>query len=230
MIKWKQRDIHEKRDARRLRIAKLQSELSLNNVLRPRIQSVISGLSERGIDHFRAVQRRLKETPSSDKPETGASNQPTYDMMLAQLLGDVWRESVWIAEGATADGGAVMKDGKKIDEKGDEPAWSTGAIPDGKKEGLTRALESRMNWHLVELDRRDGDVKDELEEEEREQKKKITSEDIKDGWSQSTVAPLKPSPLEDRPRPKPKATKETTETLEVLNSSSVASVSRLPST
>jgi len=222
MIKWKQRDIHEKREARRLRIAKLRSELSLTILLRPRIQSVLNGLSERGIDHFRAVQRRLKENPSPEKPETGASNQPTYDMMLGQLLGDVWREAAWIVDGAKEEGGVVKRDGKKVDEKSGEPEWSTDAVPDGKKEGLTEALEGRLRWHLTELDRRDEEVKGEIDEEEKEQKKNITSEDIKEGWSQSTVAPAKPSPLEDKPKPKPERT--TTETIEVLNPNAVASV------
>ncbi len=223
MIRWKQRDIHEKREARRLNIAKLHSELSLNIVLRPRIQSVINGLSERGVDHFRAVQRRLKEAPSDEKPQTGAANQPSYDMMMGQLLGDVWREAAWVVEGAKVEGGVVMKDGKKVDEKSGEPSWTSGAVPEGKKEGLTRALEERLSWHLAELDRRDGEVKKEIEEEEKEQKKKITSDDIKDGWSQTAVAPAKPSPLEDKPKSKPKAAKPT-ETIEVLNPNAVANV------
>ena len=220
MIRWRQRDIHEKREARQLKIAKLHSELSLNNVLRPRIRSVVSGVSERGVDHYRAVQRRLKESPSPEKPDTRAPNQPTYDMMLSQLMGDAWREAAWMVEGAQVVDEVVLKDGKKVDEKSGEPGWTTGAVPDGKKEALKKALEDRLSWHLNELDRRDGEVKKEIEEEEAEQKKKITSEDIKDGWSQSTVAPAKPSPLEDKPKAKPK-----TETIEVLNPNAVASVS-----
>ena len=222
MIKWKQRDIHEKREARRLKIAKLHSELSLNTVLRPRIHSVATGLSDRGVDHFRAVQRRWKESPSPEKPETGAKNQPTYDMMMSQLLGDVWRDAAWIVEGAKVESGAVMKDGKKVDEKTGEPEWTSGAVPDGKREGLTKALEDRLKWHVGELDRRDAEVKREIEDEEKEQKKKITSEDIKDGWSQTAVAPVKPSPLEEKPKEKPKPKKKK-ETIEVLNSNAVAS-------
>lgn len=121
------------------------------------------------------------------------------------------------------EGGVVMKDGTKVDEKSGEPEWTSGAVPEGKKEGLSTALEERLKWHLAELDRRDGEVKREIDDEEKEQKKKITSEDIKDGWSQTAVVPVKPSPLEDKPKPKPK--KETTESIEVLNPSSVASVS-----
>nr|XP_019047570.1 cell division cycle protein 37 [Kwoniella bestiolae CBS 10118]OCF26500.1 cell division cycle protein 37 [Kwoniella bestiolae CBS 10118] len=192
MIRWKQRDIHEKREARKLQIAKYKSELELNSVLRPRIQSIIKGLSEKGLDHYRSVQRRVKEQPSDEKPNTGSPNQPTYDQMIAQLLSDVYRESAFIVDGAQ-----LTKDGI--------------------------ALEERLGWHIKELDKRDGVVKVELEKEEKEQAKKITSEGIHDGWSHSTVNKAKPSPLDDKPKIPKK--KETTETIEVLNPKSAESSS-----
>nr|XP_018265865.1 cell division cycle protein 37 [Kwoniella dejecticola CBS 10117]OBR88023.1 cell division cycle protein 37 [Kwoniella dejecticola CBS 10117] len=185
MIRWKQRDMHEKREARKLQIAKLKSELELNSVLRPRIESIKKGVSEKGLAHYRSVQRRIKETPSDEKPNTGSPNQPTYDMMISQLLQDVYRESAWIVEGSKID-----KDGKI-------------------------ALEERLDWHVKELNKRDVVVKAEIEKEEKVQSKKITSEGIHDGWSQSSVTKSKPSPLDDKPKIPKK--KETTETIEVLN-------------
>lgn len=221
MIRWKQRDIHEKREARKLHIAKLNSELSLNAVLRPRIQTIVTGVSEKGVDYYRSVQRRLKENPSDEKPATGAANQPTYDMMMGQLLGDVWREAAWLVDGATVEKGVVVKGGKKVDDKTGEPDWATGAVPDSKKEVLALALGERLKWHVAELDRRDKEVKQEIESEEAEQKKRITSDDIHEGWDQSAVVAPKPSPLEDRPKPKPKAV---TQTIEVLNPKASVSV------
>ncbi|RXK42175.1 cell division cycle protein 37 [Tremella mesenterica] len=183
MIRWKQRDIHEKRQARKLKIAKLQTELALNAVLRPRIQAILVGTSEKGVDHFRAVQRRMQEQPSPEKPPTDAPNQPTYDQMLGQLLGDVFLEAAYIADGA------VIEDD---------------------------ALVSRLSWHLELLDRRDVEAKKEMEEEEQEQKKRITSEDIHEGWDSSSVVKVKPSPLEDKPKPVKKEAKKV-ENIEVLN-------------
>lgn len=214
IFRWKQRDIHEKREARKLNIAKLNSELSLNNVLRPRIQSVLEGTRSKGVDHYRAVQRRLREAPSPEKPNTGAPNQPTYDMMMTQLLSDVWREAAYIVDGARVNGAEVVHDGKKIDDKTSLPSWAEGALPDGKIQSQQVAVEERLSWHLKELDRRDEEVKKELEKEEGEQKKKITSDDIKDGWSASSVVKPKASPLDDKPKPKKV---EKTETIEVLN-------------
>nr|XP_019008869.1 cell division cycle protein 37 [Kwoniella pini CBS 10737]OCF47650.1 cell division cycle protein 37 [Kwoniella pini CBS 10737] len=204
MIRWKQRDIHEKREARKLQIAKLKSELELNSVLRPRIETIKKGVSEKGLNHYRSVQRRIKEAPSDEKPNTGSPNQPTYDMMISQLLQDVYRESAWIV-----DGSQIAKDGKVLDKNG----------------GF---IKERLDWHIKELNKRDLAVKAEIEKEEKEQSKKITSEGIHDGWSQSSVNKAQPSPLDDKPKIPKK--KETTETIEVLNPKGVETSRQSPST
>ncbi|ODN75280.1 hypothetical protein L202_06464 [Cryptococcus amylolentus CBS 6039] len=183
MIRWKQRDIHEKREQRKLQIAKFNSELSLNGVLRPRIEAIITGLSANGFDHYRAVQRRIKEAPSDEKPQTGAPNQPTYDMMLGQLLED----------------------------------WATGEIPQGKKEALKEVLEERLKWNVDELVRRDAEVKKEIEKEEAEMRKKITSDDIHEGWDKSTVNPAKQGVWDEKPKPKRAPAQKKEQTIEVLN-------------
>lgn len=223
MIRWKQRDIHEKREARKLNIAKLNSELSLNAVLRPRIETIKTGVSEKGVDYYRSVQRRLKEDPSGEKPQTGAANQPTYDMMMGQLLGDIWREASWMVDGAKWENGMVQMDGKKVDEKAGEPEWARAAVPDGKKDSLKARLEERLSWHVAELDRRDKEVRVEIAEEEKEQKKHITSDDIHEGFSQTAVVAPKPSPLDDKPKPKQKVKEQT---IEVLNPTTVGCFQR----
>lgn len=218
MIRWRQRDIHEKREQRRLQIAKLNSELALNGVLRPRIVTILDGVKTKGVSHYRAVQRRIKEQPSSEKPATGAPNQPTYDMMMGQLLSDVWREAAWLVDGdAKVENGVVMKGGKKVDEKSSEPAWANEAsVPDNKAEVMAQGLAERLEWHVKALDKRDADVRAELKKEEEETKKKITSDDIHDGWSSSSVNKAAPGPL-DKPKAKPSSTKESVQEIEVLN-------------
>lgn len=218
MIRWKQRDIHEKREQRKLLVAKLKSELELNAVLRPRIESVAKGVQDKGVPHFRAVQRRIKEQPSDEKPATNAPNQPTYDMMLNQLLGDVWREAAWLVDGdAKVENGAVVKDGKKVDEKAGEPAWANEAtVPESKAEVMAQALSERLKYHLAELDNRDAEVKKEIAKEEAEMEKKITSENIHDGWSSSVINKGGDNPLE-KTKPKAAPKKEVVEEIEVLN-------------
>ncbi|WWC87272.1 uncharacterized protein L201_002160 [Kwoniella dendrophila CBS 6074] len=224
MIRWKQRDIHEKREARKLQIAKLKSELELNSVLRPRIESIKKGVSEKGIDHFRSVQRRIKEQPSDEKPNTGSPNQPTYDQMISQLLSDLFAESCLIIDDRakiTSEGLVLDKlNNKPVNDNTVLPDWSQERdIPESKKKGLELILEERLNFHLKELSKRDEIVKKEIEKEELEQSRKITSEGIHDGFSQSSVNKAKPSPLDDKPKLPKK--KETTETIEVLNPKAV---------
>lgn len=230
MIRWKQRDIHEKREQRRLLIAKLNSELALNAVLRPRIVSVVDGVKDKGVSHYRAVQRRVKEQPSDEKPATNAPNQPTYDMMLGQLLGDVWREAAWLVDGdAKVENGTVVKGGVKVDEKMGEPEWASEAtVPGVKKEVMGQALIERLEWHVKALDQRDVEVKKEIAKEEAEGKKKITSEDIHDGWSASKVNKSAPSPL-DKPKPKTTTKTDTVQEIEVLNPGASVSTEQLDS-
>lgn len=218
MIRWKQRDIHEKREARKLQIKKLHSELELNGVLRPRIQSVIDGVKDKGVDYYRSVQRRIREQPSSEKPETGAPNQPTYDMMLGQLLGDLWREAAWLVDGdAKVENGAVVKGGKRLEEKDGVPAWAQEAtVPEGKKEAMAKTLLQRLEYHIAELDKRSDAVKNEVAKEEEEMSRKITSDTIHDGFSSSSINKAGPSPL-DKPKAAPAPKKEKVEEIEVLN-------------
>ena len=200
-----------------MNIGKLKTELSLNSVLRPRVTAVLDGVSAKGLEHFRSVQRRLREAPSDEKPDTGHPDQPTYDMMISQLLGDVFREAAWLVEGGAkveADGW-VTKGGKKLDEKAAQPNWADGVIPEQKVELMNQALRQRLEWHIQDLTRRDAEISKEIEREEGEQKKKITSDDIRDGWSKTAVSVSKPSPLDDKPKMPKKSAK--TETIEVLN-------------
>jgi hypothetical protein len=147
-------------------------------------------------------------------------------MMIGQLLGDVFREGCWIMEGAQVTNGRVIKDGKVVDEKSGEPSWSTGEIPENKKEGLKVVLEERLDWHLKELDRRDKEVKVEIETEEAENKKKITSEDMTEGWNTSSVTKAQASVIDDKPKVAKKAQKE--QTIEVLNPGASVSCDKVP--
>lgn len=176
-----------------------------------------NGVDSGGVEHYRAVQRRIKEQPSPEKPNTGAANQPTYDMMLGQLLQDVWREAAFLTDGKDLPVG-----GKNASD--DLPAWAQEHLPaEGKRESMAQHLGTRLKWHLAELDKRDEEVKKEITVEEKEQAKKITSEGIRDGFSASSVNKSSaPSPIENKglaapkPKSKPKEKKKE-EMIEVLN-------------
>ena len=91
LIRWKQRDIHEKREQRKMRIHDLESKLALSKFLNPRIEKIIAEVQEGGKARFSSITEQLNTNPSPDKPPGNAPNQPTYDMMLHELMLQVWK-------------------------------------------------------------------------------------------------------------------------------------------
>ncbi|KIK18353.1 hypothetical protein PISMIDRAFT_109573 [Pisolithus microcarpus 441] len=169
LIRWKQRDIHEKREARKLRIAALQAEIACNDVLAPRLRRIRERLAGEanadetqttewaedsedvrtlsGLPLFQHLVERLQTSPSSAKPPTNAKDQVTYDGMVLSLLLQVYDE--------------------------------TKALPSDEQE---KAILSCLDRHISQLLEHTKKLEKELETEVREQKKHITSEDIKEGW------------------------------------------------
>ncbi|KAL4073092.1 Cdc37 N terminal kinase binding-domain-containing protein [Scleroderma yunnanense] len=216
LIRWKQRDIHEKREARKHRIVKYQAEIACNSVLAPRLDSIRSHFigkasadsqpqtewaedskdasTKSGLPLFEYLVERLQTSPSPAAPPTNAKDQPTYDAMLLSLLMQIYD--------------------------------SVKSLSTDEQE---KAILGGLDRHIAELAEHTRKLEKDLEEEILEQKKHITSDDIKEGFENKYV-PAKPAPppiknvLSDSPK---KTTKTSTTTYEVLNSSSVSS---LPST
>ncbi|KAI6114206.1 hypothetical protein F5141DRAFT_1195194 [Pisolithus sp. B1] len=199
LIRWKQRDIHEKREARKLRIAALQAEIACNNVLAPRLRRIRERLageanadetqttewaedsedvrSLSGLPLFQHLVERLQTSPSPAKPPTNARDQVTYDAMVLSLLLQIYDE--------------------------------TKAHPNDERE---KAILSCLDRHISQY---------------AKQKKHITSEDIKEGWeSKPAPPPIKGAPSET---PKKTATTTTTTTTyEVLNPGASSSATAQP--
>lgn len=107
---------------------------------------------------YSSLVSKLTNDPSPEKPETNAPNQPTYDVMLLHLLEQ------------------VSKEAKELSKAGDEP------------DKVVEKLAERLSFHNDELDGRTAECNRLIAEEEAEAKKKITSDDIHDGFS-SGVSP-----------------------------------------
>lgn len=158
---WKQRDIHEKREERKRKIAFLHSEIELNNTLLPRLDELITHVSDEGTDYFERKSAELaaiKDRPDAPRPNTGNPNQPSYDDMMHALMNTVADE--------------VKK-----------------SHPDSVKDKNQRskALEETLKTHRRQLVERTEQCKKDVEKEEAEAKKHITSEDIHEGWSAGSV-------------------------------------------
>lgn len=138
------------------------------------MQAISETLKTAGLNGFRELVRVLKEHPSDAKPQTGAPNQPTYDMMMLSLVHSVWKEAgekLGLANDPKSDPAAITANNSGIDA--------------AQAEQWALALSERMADHTDQLVKRTAQAKKEIEDEEREQKKKITSDDVREGWSAS---------------------------------------------
>lgn len=196
LIRWKQRDIHEKRETRKLKISALGAEIACNGVLSPRLHNVRAtlGSADGGLKYFQQLVEKLQTQPSPEAPPTNAKDQPTYDAMLLSLLLQVW-------------------DGAK-------------SLPADEREA---AVLSGLDKHIKQLADHTKKLEKDLVDEENEQKKHITSEDIHEGF-ESRYTPAKPPPPPVKnakiDAPTKTTTTKTTE-FEVLNPA--ASSSKAPS-
>ena len=202
---WKQRDIHEKRDERKARIAFLKSEIDLNNTLLPRLDEIIKNVNSDGTSFF---ERRVSELqakkgdPKVARPQTNRPDQPSYDDMILALL-------------------TTVADEVKEKHKGD--------IKDPTERA--KHLETTLKEHRRQLNERTEQCGKDIAKEEAEAKKHITSDDIHDGWSSGHVNKNAASAqIVDPVKPAPKAStskattvKSKTSELEVLNPKSSGS-------
>ncbi|TIC42497.1 hypothetical protein E3Q08_02789 [Wallemia mellicola] len=92
-IRWKQQDIHQKREARKAQLVKLNHELEINSTLLPRVTKIRKGVDQSGPEVFSGEVARLGSQPSNEKPNTGADNQPTYDEMMQNLFIQIWEKA-----------------------------------------------------------------------------------------------------------------------------------------
>ncbi|KIO16296.1 hypothetical protein M407DRAFT_58013, partial [Tulasnella calospora MUT 4182] len=182
LVRWKQRDIHERREARKHRIAEYKSILALNEVLIPRVRSIMKDVGEGGPSKYSAIVEQLTTAPSSAKLAGTGPNQPSYDNILSNML---------------------MKIKEDLKAKGI-------TSPD------TLQLTEAIQGHLDKMIEKDDETKKGLEEEENEQKKKITSEDIHEGFSSTKLAEPEPEP-ETKTKKKEKAKAKAQPEIEVLN-------------
>ncbi|EIN12685.1 hsp90-like protein [Punctularia strigosozonata HHB-11173 SS5] len=203
LVRWRQRDIHEKRQARNHRIAELEVEIPANTILLDRLKGfsdALQGASD-APSFFSHTVERLQTQPSPEGPKTNAADKVTYDGMLLAVLNKA-------SEDAKA---------KKEESKSD---------PD-----LGELLIDEIKMHVMKLGEAIENWQKELEELQKEKTKKITTEDMHDGWDSKYVPP-KPAPP-PVPGADKKTKKVTTTEFEVLNpgtSSSEPSTSAAPST
>jgi cell division cycle protein 37 len=92
-FRWKQRDIHEKREARNHQIEELQAEVNCNDVLLSRLRAFQPQLAQSGSSRFSSEVERLRTNPSPEAPRTNAPRPVPYDEMVLRLLETIAKEA-----------------------------------------------------------------------------------------------------------------------------------------
>ncbi|CAG8541292.1 28539_t:CDS:2 [Racocetra persica] len=163
-IRWKQADIHQKREERRQKIQALKQKIAQNEVLFSRIDDMIKQIEKDGVDAFLKSINELREANSKLENETKndeSTNQeednppkyPSFDQMMAMLFDKIQSE-----------------------------------INNESPEEVGEELVRKLKEHCNKLSKDQKEAKKELEKEEREAKKKITMDDIHTGINSSFAA------------------------------------------
>ncbi|KDN39624.1 hypothetical protein K437DRAFT_258995 [Tilletiaria anomala UBC 951] len=189
-IRWKQRDIHEKRDLRKHELESLKLELSINEKLVPMLNEIVASTSSEGHAFF---SRRTAQLTAgrAERGNKDGPDGPTPDDMIISLLLQINEED-----------GVKGKQSAELDE----------------------ALVSSLKGHLGKLEERTKQVKEQIAQMEEEDKKKITSDSIREGWSAGYVAKAELEPPQSAPSGSKKKAKNSTQsgikTIETINSPS----------
>ncbi|MBW0529440.1 hypothetical protein O181_069155 [Austropuccinia psidii MF-1] len=189
-IRLKQRQIHQQREERKIKIQQLKDEAGLNEILLSKINQLIVDTDNHGPDHLRNTASQLAATGASNPPS--ADQPPSIDQMVFNLITQILSKLA--------------------------PAPVSDQLSIAQKE---------LNFHLSRLSAREKKRQIELENEESESKKYITSDDVHDGFDVSYIDKT-PSAAIDEPIQPPgnqtKSKKKVRKTsIEVLNPKSTDS-------
>lgn len=186
-IRWKQRDIHEKRDQRKSERLALQTEVGINDTLAPMLSGLLTDTRSEGSTAYSRTVARLSAGRANRGNKDGPEGPTTDDMFLSLLLQIQQQDDVKSKQGAELD----------------------------------QALVANLEKHTGLLADRQTKIRFEIEQMDKEDAKKITSDTIRDGFNSGYVA--KPEQPEPEPELKAKSKKKpasSSTVIETLNSPS----------
>ena len=151
-IRWKQRDIHEKREMRKIQRSHLEAEHRTNVAVAPILESLSKATEKEGAAYYSREVSRLTAGRQERGNKDGPEGPTLDDIMLSLLL--------------------------KINEEADVKSSH------GTKE-LDSVLVSAIQRHMQKLEARTNEISSELKRMDEEDRKKITSDSLREGWNSS---------------------------------------------
>ncbi|KAK6341195.1 hsp90 co-chaperone Cdc37 [Orbilia brochopaga] len=207
-IRWKQRDIHEKREQRNRDKENMRYEHIMNDRLLLRIEALHTALKS----HIEKTTTR-EGTPEDFVLQTLLESTTPEDLEKAQVAGKPDPKAPTYAE-------MLTRLADKVSEE----------IPKDAVDRWT-AYEKGLQKFKDELRRRNDQSKAELAKMEREDARKITSDGLRDGFNTTQIMKAEPPKPEasSSSSSKPTTTKSKVETVELLNAPSASSIPPTPS-
>ena len=191
LVRMKQRQIHEERAARKFKISQSEAEVACNKVILPRLETIHASLLSPPAPHTSGLAFYNQQCEQL-RVNPSPDKPPTTSPNQPTYDQMILSLLLQITE-------------KVKDVQGDEEK--------------AKRLAEELKFHMGELTKRTEELEVEAEKEKNEQKKKITSDDVTDGFDTHYQPPApEPTPLVPQ---KPKKAKTTTTQIEVLNPGSV---------
>lgn len=175
-IRWKQRDIHEKREMRRIRRSQLEAEERTNADAAPVIAQMRDETQRNGLNYFTREVSRLTAGREARGNKDGPDGPTLDDICLSLFL-----------------------------QVGADDRVKTAEEPQ-RAERIVEVL----NFHLNKIAERQKQIATELREMENEDQRKITTDDVREGWSTGGVT-------HDSSEETPAARPQTVQHIETLN-------------
>lgn len=151
-IRWKQRDIHEKREMRKVQRSHFEAEHRTNVAVVPLLEKMRDQTESEGSKYFSREVSRL----SADRQDRGnkdGPDGPTLDDILLSYLLQIGEEESVKSKKNTSD--------------------------------FDNALVSAINGRINKLNLRTTELEAQLKEMDEDDRKKITSDSLRDGWNTS---------------------------------------------
>ncbi|CAG8495905.1 4139_t:CDS:2 [Ambispora gerdemannii] len=196
LIRWKQAEIHRKREERREKIENLKKQIVQDDELLIRIDDMINQVENEGVvvfskkfDELHEVSQKKNSEQEMKEREAWKNNvepqdfpakpPPTFDEMMGALFVTIKEE-----------------------------------LDFEKLELVSENLLEKLRFHRDKLAGQQQDARNELAAEEAEAKRKITMDDFHTGFDKTAVSKITKPEL---PKPPKKTEKKTQKVIEVLN-------------
>ncbi|EST08278.1 Cdc37, Hsp90 binding [Kalmanozyma brasiliensis GHG001] len=167
-IRWKQRDIHEKREERKAEKDALRAEIDINNALAPRLDEFVQHTKKEGSSYYSREVAKLSAGRQERGNKDGPNGPTTDDMILSLLLQIQQQDNVKGKSGDDLDQMLVKEleghrqkldarqtqinfeleqmmkeDSKKITSDGIKEGWNSGYVAKAEPEPQPKATASK---------------------------------------------------------------------------------------